>query len=308
MSADTIKQGEQSLVYSAKARKRMNTCGIIVLLALFGGINGLALLLIHCLAPDGRGPLAAVLGIGGFLLSVLLMFALLPSIGFYTTCRWRKPIQTKCENLYLVSLRDEAHVGFTPGDSFEMHEGDTAWDVGFLRSDPDRLNYYGDRSSFSLAASQIQGISINVNELFIWKLPWVFVAWQETPTSESHVFGLEMRDARSIKDLRRRTTAMQKKLEAWWQARKGSSTPTGNLLGLPTLPENVEPAANALPKEGCIAMLIGGLAIGFSRLIAESLTKNEFLRWVISVAIVVLVGYTSLTIRKLLAKRRAESS
>jgi len=273
----------------------------LIPLAVFSIVMISAVALMKIYAPNGTGWIAAVIGIAGFILAIVAMFATVPPLTLAIARRFHESAQAKCEQFYLLSLQDAEHVGFSPGHDVQYYDGDSCWDVGFLRLETDRLNYYGDRAAFSLSASQVQEVSVDNHEVLVWKFPWVRISWQQTADSGPQIFRLQMRDATTMKDLRRRTESMAAELEDWRHERKGAST-ASNLLGLPPLLDDIPQPAGGLPQEGFVSVFVAGLAIGFSSLIAERLTDNKYLHWAIVIAIILLVGFASLGLRRLLAR------
>lgn len=304
---DCSRQGEkEGLVYSAGARKKLNILTGAVPVALFFGIVLLALQLTDVYAPDGRGPIAATLVIGGFALAFVALFTTLPIAGLAIMRHFRKAVQAKCERLYLVNLLDANYVGFSPGDTLVNYDGDNSWDVGFLRLEADRLNYLGDRSSFSLSASQILGVRVESHGHFIWRFPRLFITWQREVGSQSQVLNLELREARSMKDLWQGTRSFQERMEGWWLERKGSSSSTANLFGLPPLPEETKPTtARRLPSYGWFLAFVLALVIPG---VTEELKSRGYTRVVRLLAVVAIVAFVNLVgigFRKLVRKGKS---
>jgi len=183
--------------------------------------------------------------------------------------RWfRTVVQARAERVYRQKFDADVHVGVSPGSETRIYEAETSWDAGFLRLEPGRLAFYGDRGLFSLRPGQIVGVEVKARPKGLaGAYPRVFVTWEESREGARHVFNLEPRDARSLRDLRQSAEELRRQIDEW---RHSPDMPGSITLGDPPLSEQVFSSPVPLLDAAGRGSVLVALAAGWVALFALS--------------------------------------
>jgi len=107
-------------------------------------------------------------------------------------------------------LAEAVFVGFSPAEPLLAWQGDTDWDVGFLRVAGEMLVYWGDRCRWSLPRSAVR----NVNPGPESELPRVLIFWR-ADVGEHGVVSLTPRDVASTRQLPGQRDRLFARLQLW---------------------------------------------------------------------------------------------
>lgn len=206
-------------------------------------------------APDGTGPIATWIGIGGFSSVIVTLLAVArwgeEWSGRQRSRRVRDLLEVRGESV----LGDDI-VGVTYSDVVwrDPAYGDS-WDWGALRLSMDRLTYVGRFTNFDLRPQSIQSLEIKcADHVTGAPSPRLFLTWMAEGKTETLIFELPYQRSR-----RRRVQAMEdlrERIERWRQEPLPIHDPTP--LVTPLRNETLRPAINPYTELGLPAKLISG--------------------------------------------------
>ena len=189
-------------------------------------------------------------------------------------------------------LEGRQFVGFSPGDSLRLWEGETDRDVGFLELSDVGLVYRGDAFAWSLRRESIDSLELLESPGTPQR---VVVAWH-TPGQPRRHFSLGSREARTLKESNRATVALFRRLEQWY----GQPAAEGELptLGWPptsvagSLPLEKLPAGSCLSVLAIVVMTVLAVWYAAQRSVSQGLYYHGIL-WagLITVAAMILASY-----------------
>jgi Zn-dependent protease with chaperone function len=109
-------------------------------------------------------------------------------------------------------------VGFAPAAAPRIYELNTNWDIGSLFIRSDRLCYCGEETKFALRRSEITAIVLGPGLPGIMTNLRIYIAWKDAEFARSGTFNLGCIEGGSIRELKRKTTEVEKILQNWWKA------------------------------------------------------------------------------------------
>ena len=164
-----------------------------------------------------------------------------------------------------------AFIGFSPGESLRVWEGETDRDVGFLETAEAALVYQGDTFAWALRREDIDAVEL----LDMPGAPQrVAVSWH-TPGQPPRTFTVGSREASTLRASNRATLALFEVLEKWYAE-------SGELGEVPTLGPPPTSVAGSLPLEklpagSCLSVLaISAMSLLCVWYVAQQMTAAGF--------------------------------
>ena len=106
-------------------------------------------------------------------------------------------------------------VGYSPGATLRLYEGNANWDIGYLFFRSDRICYYGEEAKFALRQNQITSIKLTSGLPSLIPNQRIYVAWKDDERGTCGVFNLACGQADSMLHARKITADLARRLEAW---------------------------------------------------------------------------------------------
>jgi hypothetical protein len=243
---------EQELIFNAVVRRRYS---LLLVVAIFGSaavpfVVGVALIQTLWRDAEGMGPPLTVVGalalaaLGPWYIQNRLGLAGNRSLRARLWQRMREQAEQAPEGV------EPVFVGFAPGPTLKIWDGDTDQDIGFLAAWGDTLVYFGDRYSWHLPRERIDSIEPIRPAAGLRR---IVISWHAARQS-NRAFTLVSREARDIRSAERATGELLNELFAW-AARPPDTAVKPPALGMPPTDASGGVPLDATPGGSCAAVI-----------------------------------------------------
>lgn len=225
------------------------------------------LLLMQVLGDKPHGVLPAAVAVVSFLLGGGLPWLAQNVMGLAGNAGLRRRLREHVLAQGGGDLSAAVFVGFSPGESLHIWQGETDRDIGFLTLGPQALTYYGDDFSWVLPAELVDHIDLTPVEAGLQR---ILIRWH-VPREASRTFSLESREASSVSRARLATNALYRRLREWARraASDGPAEPGQEAGGSSSLPSLGLPPTDMTgaqiiedpPSGSCVSILALGSII-----------------------------------------------
>ena len=174
-----------------------------------------SLMVVH-LGLEGYAALAAY--VVGFALTAGLVLLAGVWTGWAGFAGEKARLLQRLEREHLYSAAggsDDLFVGLAPSAYPRIFGQFYHWDVGFLILGRDRLQFVGEKTRFSLAASEVDGIVLGPGGPGWWKFYRVYLRWRAGEGARGGVFNFYPLEPGSMWSSGERVSALLQRLQSW---------------------------------------------------------------------------------------------
>ncbi len=235
-------------IFTAQFKRRIRLLAGLILFAAGTAPFAVGLLIITYLLPSATGPAAAAVTTIAFALGILLPLVSQDQLALLGNASLRRRVAEK------VGTSDYPRegmefVGFSPGDTLRVWEGETDRDVGFLELTGTALVCRGDSFAWRLHRESLDSLE----RLETPGAPRRIIIGWHTPGQPSRQFTLASREARTLKGSNHATIMLYRKLKQWSEQAPGDAeVPT---LGSPPTSTKGSVQLEKVPAGSCLSVL-----------------------------------------------------